>query len=305
VIERDVEAPRQRGDLQRRSFDAMGATVELLLEACSSDEDEAALAAAEAEFHRLDQLFSRFRPDSELSVLNRAGELVAGPELLELTELALDARERTGGRFDPTVHDALLAAGYDRTFDDLPADSEGTAAPVRCGGRVRVDSQRRSIQLEPGARLDFGGIAKGYAADRVCDFLCAKGPCLVNAGGDLAVRGRLGGGPWPVGVETPQGAVTLALDGGAMATTGRDRRCWRRNGQECHHLIDPATGRPAAVDLLRVTVVAGTAVEAEVLAKSFFLAGERGAVRAADKLRVPCVLVAEDERVVLAGGLCR
>jgi len=168
---------------------------------------------------------------------------------------------------------------------------------------VRIDMERSLVQLGPGVRLDFGGIAKGYAVDRACELLAEAGPCLVNAGGDLAVRGTLGGGPWPVGIDVPNGSMTLNLGGGAMATTGRDLRRWSRNGQERHHVIDPATGRPSESDILRITVVAHSAVDAEVLAKSLFLAGEQRAVREAGELCVPCVLVSADDRLVLAGGL--
>ena len=278
-------------ELERRSFTTMGTTVELFAHGGHD-----ALDAAESEFRRLDRLLSRFRGDSELSALNRAGELLAGPELLELTQLALAAREHTGGRFDPTVHDALLAAGYDRTFAEVAPDGEDDGTPARCGGAVRLDG--RTIRLAPGTRLDFGGIAKGWAADRVCELLAAAGPCLVNAGGDVAVRGS-----WPVGVETPDGHVTLGLEDAALATTGSDRRRWRRNGEQRHHLIDPASGRPSTSDLLRVTVVAGTATDAEILAKSLFLAGERQALREAQALGVPGVLVTADGRVVMTGGL--
>ena len=222
----------------------MGTEIELLLEATATTRRS---AEAEDEFRRLESLLSRFQPDSELSRLNRAGELSVGPELLELAELAVAARERTAGRFDPTVHDAVAAAGYDRSFELI--DGSGgrpAAARPRCGGRVGVDRAAARVTLEPGYRLDLGGIAKGWAADRVLALLREAGPALVNAGGDVAVAGR----PWPVGVDTPDGTITLELDRGGLATSGRDRRRWRQQGQERHHLIDPATALPAEGDLL-------------------------------------------------------
>jgi FAD:protein FMN transferase len=271
----------------RRSFPAMGTGVEILLDAPGSERAEHALERAEEEFERLEQLLSRFRPESEVSRLNRTGRLSpASPDLVRVVELALVARASTGGRFDPTVHDAVTAAGYDRTFDEVSAagpalDSYG--AP--CGGAVHVDAP--AIELAAGVRLDLGGIAKGYAADRVADSLAVAGPCLVNAGGDLVVRG----GSWLVGVAE---GITLELSSGAIATSGRDRRRWLRGGVELHHLIDPATGRPAQSDLMRVTVVAETAADAEVLATAVFLGAE---------VDLPRVLVTADRRTVLAGGL--
>ena len=280
--------------METRSFRAMGTDIELLLDGPDAG---GALAAAEDEFHRLEAILTRFRPESQLSRLNEQGSLEAGPELLEVVELALAARARTDGRFDPTVHDAVVAAGYDRTFEELPQDGTAVIVGSVCGGSVRIDGSR--IELEPGVRLDLGGIGKGYAAARVADLLSSAGPALVNAGGDIAVRG----GSWPVGVETADDELTLQLSRGGLATSGRDRRRWRRNGEELHHLIDPATGSPSPSDLLRITVVAPDAVEAEIWAKALYIAGEEEAVREADIRGLPCVLVTADGRTLLAGGL--
>jgi len=295
----------RRTNLARHAFGAMGTDVVLLVDREGSGHPGAAFGTVEAEFHRLEGLFSRFREDSELAILNRDGVIVASAELLDVVELAIAARDRTGGRFDPTVHDALVAAGYDRSFETLPPETEDAAGleGAPCEGRVVVDRTRGVIELEPGFRLDLGGVAKGYAVDRVVFRLSETGPCVVNAGGDLAVRGLLGSGPWPVGVETPGGMITLALSHGAMATSGRNRRRWRRAGEERHHLIDPSTGRPSRTDLVQVTVIAASAVEAEIQAKSLLLAGEEHALREAEEIGMPCVLVTADGRALRAGGL--
>jgi FAD:protein FMN transferase len=282
--------------LLRHRFRAMGTEIELLVEA---DEAASALAAAEEEFHRLEELLSRFKSDSELSRLNAEGSLAAGPDLLRVVELALAANPRTGGRFDIRVHDALVAAGYDHSFEFVnPDDATPVRAPVRCSGGVEV--RDGVIFLGDGVRLDLGGIGKGYACERASEVLATAGPCLVNAGGDIATRA----GSWTVAVETATEPLTLELSGGsALATSGRDLRRWRRGGREVHHLIDPLTGLPSASDLLRVTVVECDAVDAEVAAKALFLAGADAARNEADRLGLPAVLVTHDGRTILAGGL--
>lgn len=284
----------------RRSFRAMGTEMEIFLDA--DGEAEALLDGAQRELGRLESILSRFRPESELSRLNRERSIRVGPELLELVQRSLDARERTHGRFDPTVHDAVLDAGYDRTFEDIPLDQ--TAAPrpgqAMCSGEVEVDELDARVTLGPGCRLDLGGIAKGWAADRVLDRLSQAGPTLVNAGGDVSCTG----GPWHVGVETPSGTVTLELEAGGLATSGRDRRRWMRGGREVHHVIDPSTGVPAETELVTATAVATSASDAEVLATSLFLAGGAACAAAeADAGGVPAVLVVSDGSTILAGGL--
>jgi thiamine biosynthesis lipoprotein len=283
--------------MDHRNFKAMGSDVELFLDSADSAD---LLAEAEDEFHRVEALLSRFRPESELSRLNRLGAMQVGPELLELAQLSLEARERTNGRFDPTVHEALVATGYDRSFELGPATSVPPLEPAPCSGRIIVDVDASTVAIEPGFRLDLGGLAKGWTADRALAVLRQGGPALVNAGGDIASAGR----PWPIGVETPEGEITLELVGGALATSGRDRRTWHQDGTERHHLIDPTTGLPSEGDLLRVTSVARTATEAEVLAKSLFLRGDaETAAIEADELGAPTVLVTRDGHTLFAGGL--
>ena len=279
-----------------RSFQAMGTTIELLLETDDASAAEAAFDAAEVEFERLEQIMSRFRPDSELSQLNGRGAIDASQELAEVVTTALEARASTGGRFDPTVHDALVAAGYDRSFDELPADDDApaTGLPPACGGGIEIDGRR--IVLSPGVRLDLGGIGKGFAAERVAAQLALIGPALVSAGGDVAVRGIPAEGTWAVAVDD---TLTLGLERGGLATSGRDRRRWHRAGLEQHHLIDPTTGLPSRTDLIRVTAIAPDAVQAEVLAKTLFLGGSSEAIAA----NRPAVLVTDDGRTLTTGGL--
>lgn len=288
--------------MESYAFAAMGTWVECLVDAPGSRALRAGMDRVHAEFHRLELLLSRFRADSELSRLNRERRIEASADLREVVTLALEAREATDGRFDPTLHDALVAAGYDRTFDELPPDSVDApdSKPPPAGGEVTVRGSR--IELGPGAALDLGGIAKGFAADRCVEQLAQLGPALVNAGGDLAVSGPRADGPWPVAVDLPSDRLTLSIDRGGLATSGRDRRRWRRGGDERHHIIDPATLSPAQDVPLSVTVAAKSATAAEVAAKCVFLAGSAAELEA-ERARIPAVIVRGDESVRLVGGL--
>lgn len=292
-----VEGP----PLARERFRAMGTGVELIVEGSGAGVP-AAIAAARAEIERLERMLSRFRHDSRLSRLNRMRRASVGRETAVLVARALALRDLTGGRFDPAVGAAVRAAGYDRTFEALLPDGPG-ADPVPGGGGIDVDVARGVVALGEGVLLDLGGIAKGYAADRAAAILAEAGPALANMGGDVAVAGPARAGGWPVGLETAGGTVSIALPGGGLATSGVDRRRWRRGGGEAHHVIDPRTGAPAATDLVRATAIAGSAADAEAIATALLVAGRAAAPRLAADLAIPALLVPVEGDHLMAGGL--
>jgi thiamine biosynthesis lipoprotein len=281
---------------------------------------------AVAEIDRLERRWSRFRSDSEVSRLNaEAGRaVVVAPETVDLVERAVLAWHRTGGRFDPTVLPAVVAAGYDRSFDELRAAGvvpvEGTRTDLRAvtpgpasgaslAAHVRTDRRAGTVTLPRGGSLDLGGIGKGRAADLVVERLLTRGAAgaCVNLGGDVRVAG---GAPhpsgWAVAVADPfrpdEDLTVVVLADGAVATSARTRRQWVRDGVAGHHLIDPATGRPAAGGLAAVTVVAPTAAEAEVAAKAAFVAGREGAGDVVDVLGLAALVVADDGSLERVGG---
>lgn len=241
------------------------------------------LAAVEIFMRATEASLSRFRPESELSRLNaRSGETVAvSKTLADVLALALDGARETNGLYDPTILDALEAAGYDRSFETLSDSAQPTApvAPRQVGWRdIQLDVAARRVQLPRGLRVDLGGIAKGWAADQAAAMLARVGPCLVDAGGDIVARGRPVEWPaWPVGLADPRAAdsdlaLLMVADRG-IATSGTDYRRWRRGEALQHHIIDPRTGRPAETDLLSVTVVAPSAVRADLYAKVALILG--------------------------------
>jgi thiamine biosynthesis lipoprotein len=141
-----------------------------------------------------------------------------------------------------------------------------------------VDETARTLTLPFGLGLDFGGVAKGWSAQKAMEQLRAEGPALIDAGGDIAVSGsRADGGPWKIGVADPfhpgEEIEVLHLNQNGVATSGKNRRRWLRNGLLQHHLIDPLTGQPAETDLLTVTVIAHDVLQAEAAAKAAFLLG--------------------------------
>jgi thiamine biosynthesis lipoprotein len=242
------------------------------------------LERARALVERLERLWSRFRPDSEVARLNAAGGMpfVVSPETFAVVSHAVDAWDATGGRFDPTVLTAVVRAGYDRDFEALVESSPPAGEPVPapgCAGIV-LDERTRSVTLPSGVQLDLGGIGKGLAADLVVADLLANGAegACANVGGDVRVKGEApGGGGWAVAIEHPlfhgDEVTRIVLSSGGVASSSRVVRAWTRDGRSYHHLIDPARGTPAWTGLAGVTVVAGEAWWAEGLAKAAFVAG--------------------------------
>jgi FAD:protein FMN transferase len=211
-----------------------------------------ASAAARAEIAACERALSRFDPESDLSAVNgHRGEWVqVEPRLLEALRTALALREATDGRCDPAVLPALVAAGYDRSYEKLT--HREPRRPRRAGSRVVVDRGRARVRLSEDTAVDLGATAKGWIAQRALSVMHDAWPALpgaiVDLGGDLAIAGSPpGGGAWIVDVEDPRGAggraCRLQLGAGGVATSGPGRRRFGP-GRAAHHLIDPATKLP-------------------------------------------------------------
>jgi thiamine biosynthesis lipoprotein len=235
-------------------------------------------------FEDWEQTLSRFRPDSELSRLNRTFDqyIRVSDTLWDVFQYALSAETITNGLVTPTVLDAMLNAGYDQSFDTLPRHQSqyGLQVPsaVNPLSIIIWDEKSQTICLPYGVRLDFGGVAKGWAAHQTAERLKEYGPALMNAAGDIAIASSLAGGiPWEIGVRNPfresTDFETLKLKRCGVATSGRDRRRWNQNGLPRHHIIDPNTGRPAETDVMTATIVAPTVMEAEAAAKTVLILG--------------------------------
>ncbi len=297
--------------MQRIEFRAMGCQMLAVVDRETEPAGER-LAQVPGWFEVWEQRLSRFRPDSELSRANDlAGTPVAlSPVLWEVCLAALDAARLTAGLVQPTLLSALEAAGYDRSFDGLPADgSSSTAlAPAtdpQAWTRVNLVKTSRSLIAPADIRLDLGGIAKGWAADRAAQRLAARGPALVDAGGDVAVSGPMAAGQgWPIGVADPSsesGALveTIRLRRGGVATSGRDYRRWHHDGAWQHHILDPRTGRPAQTDVVSATVVAPCAQLAESAAKAALILGSQQAIPWLDlRPHLSGLLILEDGSVL-------
>lgn len=255
----------------------------------------------------LERLWSRFIPDSEVSRLNtNPGQPVpVGGDTLLLLDAMVEGWRATGGLYDPTVLTALVAEGYAASIDDpglqtvLPDSTTGTG---RADG-ILVDHATGTAWLPSGTAIDPGGIGKGLAADIVAGELTAAGTlgAMVNIGGDLRIIGEPDEAVWTVSVEDPNRPgttlLTLAVDGGGVATSSTRSRRWTRDGLERHHLINPRLGTCADSNLAAVTVIAATAWRAEVEATAVLLMGRVNGLARLVERGLEGVLVGADGRL--------
>ncbi len=265
-----------------------------------------AVALAERSLRSWHRRFTRFEPTSELSALNAdtRAAVPAAPLMLRLAQAVRDAAQRSGGLVDATLLGEIEASGYRADLGrPLPlAVALRLAPPRRPAGpdpasrwhEISVDADAGVVHRPPGVRIDSGGIAKGMFADVLAALLALHATFAVDCAGDVRVGGA-DGTPRPVQVTSPFDGGVLhewSLADAGVATSGIGRRSWLDEcGRVAHHLLDPATGRPAYTGIVQATAIAPTATEAEERSKLALL---RGPAHAAAALPDGGLLVYDD-----------
>jgi thiamine biosynthesis lipoprotein ApbE len=273
---------------------------------------EPALQAAREVIEAIDDTCSRFKADSELSLLNRAA---GGPPravsalLAAAITAALEAAAATGGLVDPTMGLLIERLGYSVTFGDMALDGPAIEVAVRTapGWRTVIqDSDNGTVQLPAAAAIDLGALGKAWAADRAATAAAERTGCgvLVECGGDVALTGAPPAAGWCVRVAERPGATTwqdvLTFDGG-VATSGTSSRAWRRGGTAYHHILNPATGLPAASRWRTVSVAAASCAAANTAATASIVLGD-DAPSWLESLELPARLVDTEGHVLVLGA---
>ncbi|HEX7244436.1 MAG TPA: FAD:protein FMN transferase [Solirubrobacterales bacterium] len=271
----------------RRTFECFGGSVSVTVFGPPSMQPENAVAAAEARLLAAHRQLSRFLLDSDLNRLNRdpRASVPASPLLLRLASAVREAGELSDGLVDATLLREIETAGYrdsmqHRPGGGPPAESAATTParpnPERSWAEISVDRQTREIKRPPGVEIDSGGVAKGMLADEVAATLAGFPAYAVDCCGDARVGGTAGQ-PRTVRVDNPCGGEPihlLQISDGGVATSGITRRSWvGEDGALAHHLLDPATGKPAFTGVVQATALAPTAFLADVHAKWALLSG--------------------------------
>jgi thiamine biosynthesis lipoprotein len=236
------------------------------------------------------------------------------PLLLEAVEASLRAARVTDGDVDPTIGEALIALGYDRTYDQIGARGAATVSVAAVPGwqTVRVDRAASTVTTARGVVLDLGATAKALAADHAAAAASAsvEGGVLVSLGGDISIEGPPPEQGWQIRVtDDHRSEVTapgqwIALRAGGLATSSTTVRRWETDldpAHSAHHLVDPATGRPAAGPWRTVSVTAASCLDANIASTAAIIRGER-APEWLESLRLPARLVRLEGVVVRVAG---
>jgi FAD:protein FMN transferase len=240
------------------------------------------------EVDRIDRLMSHYKPESPLSRLNReAGRhpVVVEPELFDFIAEAMRYSRESRGAFDITVGPLMKAWGFFRGDGRVPSEKELAEIRRHVGAsHVHLDPAAETIAFDdPGVELDLGGIAKGYAVDRVVSILKARhvSAALVSAGGSTIYG--LGAPPdreaWDVSIQDPidarRVARTVQLKDRALSVAGRSEKWFEAGGVRYSHIMDPRTGRPVQ-GILSVAVLAPTGTAGDALDDALFVLGVEG-----------------------------
>jgi thiamine biosynthesis lipoprotein len=269
-----------------KADEAMGTTFSVVLYGADRAQLETAASAAIDEAHRLDELLSNYKPQSEWSNVNRSAAqhpVKVSAELFQLLSDCIRYSTESGGTFDITVGPLMKVWGFYKGEGELPRKPEVTDALRRIGYRhVHLDSASQTVQFDsPGVELDPSGIGKGYAVDRMVEILKQHGveSALVSGSGS-SIYG-LGAPPeeprgWRITIRVPKNpqkaAAEVFLKDTSLSTSGSYEKFFWAKGRRYAHIMDPRTGYPAR-GTASVSVLAPRAIDSEAWTKPFFIRG--------------------------------
>jgi thiamine biosynthesis lipoprotein len=301
-----VQVSSAQGDWVSREQAIMGTSVRVELWSDDRAAGEPAIASVMAEMHRIDDTMSPFKPESELSRINREAAQRPVPvsrAMYDIIARSIEFSILSAGAFDITF--ASVGRLYDYRRGIRPSDEDLERARAAVGYRNLVlDPKVQTVFFaHPGLQIDLGGFAKGLAVDNGAAILKGRGitNAIVTAGGDSHILGDRRGRPWTIGIRDPRrpGEVVavLPLQGGvAISTSGDYERYFERDGTRCHHVIDPGTGK-SPNGVRSVTIIAEDGLTSEGLTKSVFVMGVEKGMRLVESLE------AVDAVVVDAAGV--
>jgi len=272
--------------------------------------DEEAIKEAFDAIKKVDELMSTYKPESEISILNRQGENHLSPQTSQIIQEAIKFSEMTEGAFDITCRPLINLWKRAKKEAKIPTLQEIEEAK-RLVSYKKIALEDDLVKLQqPGMQIDLGGIAKGWAVDKAIQALKKRGvrAALINAGGDLYALGRRGlWKKWEVGIQHPRDQekilTTLEVSDKGVATSGDYRRYFTLEGRRFSHIVDPRTGETVEEVPMSVTVVAPDATTADALATGIFVLGPEEGMKLIESLPgIEGLIVSEGMRMDSSSG---
>ena len=294
------------------TFAALGTTAQITTLDATALSD--GIDVLERELAAIDLSCSRFRDDSEVSRLERAGGawMPAGQLLRDALAAGVRAAQATNGAVDPTVGAAMRALGWDADFRIVVSRRRPVAirrVPAAGWMRIEIDDEGGRVRVPAGVVIDLGATAKALAADRAAAAVhhATGSSVLIDLGGDIAVAGAAPAGGWPI-LVTDDHRASLHADGqvvsiaaGGLATSSTTVRRWRTSSGVAHHVLDPRTGMPAPEVWRTVSVAGRSCLEANTASTAAIVLGEE-APHWLESRGHPARLVRPDGRVLMTAG---
>ncbi len=259
----------------------------------------------------IENAMSTYRADSEVSRFNRhasADWFAVSPPVVDVVSASLEISRLSEGAFDVTVAPLIELWGFGgkERGGSLPAPAQITQTQARVGyGNLSVRTDPGALRKAvPDLWLNLSAIAKGYAVDRVVDYLEQNGvrDYLVEIGGEIKAHGNSDSGrPWRIGIEKPVSSersvqrIIAPIDQG-VATSGDYRNFFTVDGRRYSHTLNPRTGRPVTHTLASVTVLDNTAMRADALATALLVLGPQAGFTLADRLQLPAYFIIRDDQ---------
>ncbi|MCU0665908.1 MAG: FAD:protein FMN transferase [Candidatus Omnitrophica bacterium] len=249
----------------------------------TSDDPRAAKIVFD-EIKRIEKLMSKYDEQSEIYALNKNSQAKVSQETFDLLKKSVWFSKITRGAFDITVGPIVKLWGFSDKKYRKPKNEEIKQALKLVGSKKLIFNLKDNVVklTVPGASVDLGGIAKGYAIDCAVEKLKEAGikSCLINLGGQVYGLGDKAGIPWEVAIQKPRSKKyikRLQLKDRGISTSGDYEQFFILDGVRYTHIFDPRTGRPAQNNILSVSVVSENALEADALSTAIFVLGKKPA----------------------------
>lgn len=257
--------------------------------------------AIESQVEEWEQALSRFRPNSDLSRLNRQRHAHVSAPLQQVLLAALEVAQWSQGLVVPSLGQHIADIGYDQNFATVAPVTAAVVDAAIVPDWRRIVVRGRDVTIPPQMKLDLAGVAKGWIAEQlVALFTQPGGSLLAQIGGDVSVSAPSDTVPWCIAVDHPLQSTScgnIALFEGTVATSSTYERRWQRAGQTIHHIIDPRSGMPAQSDVLTASVIATQAIYAEAAAKIIVVLGSAAGLAWVSRYALPALIIDQSGNV--------